>query len=159
MPKAYRRRYTTRNRFRSDPDFFGDLRYKHGWVVALVWANTADVEPETPDPALTEPSWMRKGGGPISPGAGPGVASRSSAPSGERVCPFCAETVKSAAIVCKHCGRDLEPAAPSVSEPPSLEAEALRLGVVWSPEIERYVWRGEFFKDQAKAVEFAQQRG
>ena len=26
---------------------------------------------------------------------------------GEKVCPFCSEQIKSAAIVCKHCGRDL----------------------------------------------------
>lgn len=25
----------------------------------------------------------------------------------EKACPFCAETIKSAAIVCKHCGRDI----------------------------------------------------
>ena len=26
---------------------------------------------------------------------------------GEKVCPFCAERIKSAAIVCIHCGRDI----------------------------------------------------
>lgn len=29
----------------------------------------------------------------------------------ERKCPFCAETIKAEAIVCKHCGRDVEPVA------------------------------------------------
>ena len=37
--------------------------------------------------------------------------------SDERTCPLCAETVKKAAIRCKHCGADLEPepVAPAVS--------------------------------------------
>ncbi len=29
----------------------------------------------------------------------------------ERKCPFCAEIIKAEAIVCKHCGRDVEPVA------------------------------------------------
>ena len=34
----------------------------------------------------------------------------------ERACPFCAETIKSAAIVCKHCKRDLPQSKEAVKE-------------------------------------------
>lgn len=41
--------------------------------------------------------------------------------SDERICPFCAETVKRAAMVCKHCGADLRDHPP---EPLTVPAEA-----------------------------------
>jgi hypothetical protein len=33
----------------------------------------------------------------------------------DTTCPSCAETVKKAAVVCRHCGRDLHPSTPSAS--------------------------------------------
>lgn len=58
-----------------------------GWVVALAWAftlsqndtNTAAIGPSGEPIALTD----------------------------TKKCPFCAEDIKLAAIVCKHCGREL----------------------------------------------------
>jgi len=39
-----------------------------------------------------------------------GRAPKTDKPSGPtRACPFCAEDVKAAAVVCKHCGKDLTP--------------------------------------------------
>jgi putative nucleic acid binding protein len=40
-------------------------------------------------------------------------------------CPFCAEDIQDAAIVCKHCGRDLAQRAADVVSPPPLRRRAL----------------------------------
>lgn len=58
-----------------------------GWVAALVWASSANTE----NPAEKSSQGL--------------VVSR------DRACPYCAETIKCAAIKCKHCGADVEPVA------------------------------------------------
>lgn len=37
--------------------------------------------------------------------------------SDEKVCPFCAETIKAAAVVCKHCGRDINAPETTLPQP------------------------------------------
>lgn len=122
-----------------------------GWVVALVWATTANVDraeqaTAQPPPATppTDRGWPR----PAPEAAAPAPA--------ERICPFCAEAVKAAAVVCKHCGRDLPamPEAPAIA-PMSLDEEATSLGIIWSPLVESYMWRREFFKDLGTAIAYA----
>ncbi len=34
-----------------------------------------------------------------------------------KTCPFCAEEIRDAAIVCKHCGRELTPVTGEASQP------------------------------------------
>ena len=68
-----------------------------GWVVSLVWAYS-----DTP--------------------AKEAVPIATAAPNDMRVCPYCAEPIRAAAIKCKHCGSDVSP-APEADITPAIDAE------------------------------------
>lgn len=53
--------------------------------------------------------------------------------SDSRTCPYCAETIKMAAIVCKHCGRDIPPATPEEIHPAQEPPEDKRSGMGVTP--------------------------
>lgn len=79
----------------------------------------------------------------------------------EKACPYCAETIKSAAIVCKHCSRDVpshaatEQAAEGLAAlSPDLARRAGQLGITWTQG--RWVVDGCYFTQLYRAIEFAE---
>ena len=45
-----------------------------------------------------------------------------------KACPFCAETIQAAALVCRHCKSDLRPGAPPPGASPAPAPPAARIG-------------------------------
>lgn len=72
----------------------------------------------------------------------------------EKTCPFCAETIKAAAVVCRHCGRDL----PSGTTEPALSADVAAKVKLY--EIERvgaqWLYRGNKFDLAEGAIRMAE---
>lgn len=72
----------------------------------------------------------------------------------EKTCPFCAETIKAAAVVCKHCGRDL----PSATTEPALSADVAEKVKLY--KIERagaqWLYRGNKFDLVEGAIRMAE---
>lgn len=84
-----------------------------GWLAAIVWAVNKDVREasEGPEPvpepllSLNEPSWSELA-----------AETQSVGNDAAKKCPFCAEEIKTEALVCRYCGRDVAPASANIQQ-------------------------------------------
>jgi hypothetical protein len=76
-----------------------------GWFGAMIWAVNKDTRDPAIDPASSGPLYFlnepRLNENPAH------AENHTNENRDARHCPFCAETIKAAAVVCRHCGRDV----------------------------------------------------
>jgi hypothetical protein len=94
-----------------------------GWFASMIWAVNKDVRDPGEDAAssdpmdfLNEPQLIER---PVHVES-PAVEHRSTRP-----CPFCAESIKAEAVVCRHCGRDVGTSAANAQQGSTVTAASM----------------------------------
>lgn len=93
---------------------------------------------------------------------------RPAVPTDERPCPFCAETIKKAAIKCRHCGSDIPPVIEEISRKEAFferpddmpmgeyhEALSAKYGITRSGS--GYAWKGTHYSNMTAVITAIQQ--
>ena len=96
-----------------------------GWLAAMIWAVNGDVRDPGEGTASSDPMFFlnepRLNENPLHVDS-PAVEHR-----GTRQCPFCAETIKAEAVVCRHCGRDVGDSAGNSQQGRAMTAASMEL--------------------------------